>query len=89
MIRAHEFMLKFRLKILFFIVNVLTFVDTAYTQNLPSLGDRISGTVSLEQEYSMGQQFLAQIRRTTSTIPDPLLMSYFCLLYTSPSPRDS
>ena len=76
MIRAHEFMLKFLLKILFFIVNVFTFVDTAYAQNLPSLGDRISGTVSLEQEYSMGQQFLAQIRRTTSTIPDPLLMSY-------------
>ena len=31
---------------------------------LPSLGDRISGTVSLEQEYAMGQQFLSSIRRS-------------------------
>ena len=43
---------------------------------LPSLGDRISGTVSLEEEYRMGQQFLAQIRRSAPTIPDALLNSY-------------
>ena len=34
-------------------------IPFAYSQNLPSLGDRISGTVSLGQEYEMGQQFLA------------------------------
>jgi len=45
-------------------------------QNLPSLGDRISGTVSLGQEFNMGQQFLAQIRRSAPTIPDALLMNY-------------
>ncbi len=44
--------------------------------NLPSLGDRISGTVSLEQEYRMGQQFLSQIRRSAPTIPDALLNDY-------------
>lgn len=43
---------------------------------LPSLGDRISGTVSLEQEYEIGQQFLSSIRRNTPTIPDPLLNTY-------------
>jgi len=44
--------------------------------NLPSLGDRISGTVSLNQEYAMGQQFLSQIRRSAPTIPDALLNDY-------------
>ena len=43
---------------------------------LPSLGDRISGTVSIEQEYAMGQQFLSSIRRGAPTIPDPLLNAY-------------
>jgi len=43
---------------------------------LPSLGDRISGTVSLDQEYAMGQQFLSSIRRSAPAIPDPLLNAY-------------
>ncbi len=43
---------------------------------LPSLGDRISGTVSLSQEYELGQQFLSQIRRSAPTIPDALLKTY-------------
>lgn len=45
-------------------------------QALPSLGDRISGTVSLGQEYEMGQGFLSQIRRSAPTIPDALLNTY-------------
>ena len=43
---------------------------------LPSLGDRISGTVSIEQEYALGQQFLTSIRRSAPTIPDPILNAY-------------
>ncbi len=43
---------------------------------LPRLGDRISGTVSLDQEYQMGQQFLSQLRRGAPTIPDALLNTY-------------
>lgn len=43
---------------------------------LPSLGDRISGTVSLEQEYALGQDFLRSIRRSAPTIPDALLNDY-------------
>ncbi|MDD9889338.1 MAG: M48 family metalloprotease [Gammaproteobacteria bacterium] len=51
-------------------------VSQAYGQDLPSLGDRISGTVSLDREFEMGQQFLAQIRRSAPTIPDAVLMNY-------------
>lgn len=43
---------------------------------LPSLGDRISGTVTIDQEYEMGQQFLSQLRRSAPTIPDALLNTY-------------
>ena len=43
---------------------------------LPTLGDRISGTVSLEQEYALGQDFLRSIRRSAPTIPDALLNDY-------------
>ncbi len=49
--------------------------STAQTP-LPSLGDRISGTVTLGQEYELGQQFLSQIRRSAPTIPDALLKTY-------------
>ena len=50
---------------------------TSLAQNpLPSLGDRISGTVTLGQEYELGQQFLSQIRRSAPTIPDALLKTY-------------
>ncbi|PCH60905.1 MAG: peptidase M48 [SAR86 cluster bacterium] len=53
------------------------FLHTASAQNqLPSLGDRISGTVTLEQEYAMGQDFLRSIRRSAPTISDPLLTDY-------------
>ena len=51
--------------------------ENAFSQSsLPSLGDRISGTVSLDQEYAMGQRFLSQIRRSATTISDPLLTGY-------------
>lgn len=51
--------------------------ENVFSQSsLPSLGDRISGTVSLDQEYAMGQRFLSQIRRSATTISDPLLTGY-------------
>lgn len=50
--------------------------NTFSQSSLPSLGDRISGTVSLDQEYAMGQRFLSQIRRSATTISDPLLTGY-------------
>ena len=55
----------------------MIFSENAFSQSsLPSLGDRISGTVSLDQEYAMGQRFLSQIRRSATTISDPLLTGY-------------
>ena len=44
--------------------------------NLPSLGDSLSGTVSLDQEYLLGQDFLRNLRRAAPTIPDALLNDY-------------
>lgn len=57
-------------------LSLLLSTQTLAQKALPSLGDRISGTVSLGQEYAMGQQFLSQIRRSAPTIPDALLNSY-------------
>lgn len=43
---------------------------------LPTLGDRISGIFSLEEEYRIGRDFLRSVRRSTPTINDPLLNDY-------------
>ena len=43
---------------------------------LPTLGDRISGIFSLDEEYKLGRDFLRSVRRTTPTISDPLINDY-------------
>ncbi|MEX0739781.1 MAG: M48 family metalloprotease [Pseudohongiella sp.] len=43
---------------------------------LPTLGDRISGIYSLDDEYKMGRDFLRSVRRSAPTISDPLLNDY-------------
>jgi beta-barrel assembly-enhancing protease len=43
---------------------------------LPSLGDRISGYVTIEQEHVLGRDFLRSIRRSSPAISDPLLNDY-------------
>jgi len=43
---------------------------------IPSLGDRISGLISLDDEYALGREFLRSIRRSSKTIADPLLNDY-------------
>ncbi|MGJ8690115.1 MAG: M48 family metalloprotease [Gammaproteobacteria bacterium] len=48
---------------------------TAQVQ-LPSLGDRISGLISLDDEYTLGREFLRSVRRSSVTITDPLLNDY-------------
>lgn len=35
---------------------------------LPSLGDRISGLISLDDEYALGREFLRSVRRSSVTI---------------------
>ncbi len=43
---------------------------------LPSLGDRISGVFSLDEEYRLGRDFLRSVRRSSPTLTDPLLNDY-------------
>lgn len=63
-------------RVVFPLVLTLASAGVAAQTPLPSLGDRISGTVSIDQEYAMGQQFLSQLRRSAPTIPDALLNTY-------------
>ena len=42
-------------------------------RNLPDLGDRSSGIISLELEREIGKDFLRQLRRSAPYISDPLL----------------
>ncbi len=49
----------------------------AYAQvNLPVLGDTLSGTISTQEEYEYGQEFLRSVRRQTPGLNDPLLEEY-------------
>ena len=43
---------------------------------LPTLGDRISGLISLDDEYTLGRDFLRSVRRSSKTLDDPLLYDY-------------
>jgi len=43
---------------------------------LPTLGDRISGLISLDDEYKLGREFLRSVRGSSKTISDPLLSEY-------------
>jgi predicted Zn-dependent protease len=43
---------------------------------LPTLGDRISGMISLDDEYRLGREFLRSVRRSSTSISDPLLNEY-------------
>ena len=52
--------------------------------NLPNLGDRVSGVISLEQERMLGQGFLEQVYAQAPLIDDPITVSYTHLR----APRD-
>ena len=41
--------------------------------NLPDLGDRVSGVISLEQEKLLGQSFVEQVYAQAPLINDPLI----------------
>jgi len=56
---------------------MLSQVPVALAQpQLPTLGDRISGIFSLEEEHRLGRDFLRSVRRSAPTISDPLLNDY-------------
>ena len=48
--------------------------------NLPDLGDRVSGVISLEQEKFLGQSFLEQVYAQAPLINDPIIQEYTELL---------
>jgi predicted Zn-dependent protease len=43
---------------------------------LPVLGDSLSGTISTQQEYEYGREFLRSARRQTPALGDPLIEEY-------------
>jgi predicted Zn-dependent protease len=50
--------------------------NTLAQVQLPTLGDRISGLISLDDEYRLGREFLRSVRRSSTSITDPLLNEY-------------
>ncbi|MEY4643122.1 MAG: hypothetical protein RLZZ227_3116, partial [Pseudomonadota bacterium] len=48
--------------------------------NLPVLGDSLSGTISTQQEYDYGREFLRTARRQTAALNDPLIEAYVSTL---------
>jgi len=48
--------------------------------NLPNLGDRVSGVISLEQERILGQSFVEQVYAQAPLIDDPIIQEYTELL---------
>ena len=48
--------------------------------NLPDLGDRVSGVISLDQEKLLGQSFIEQVYAQAPLINDPLIQEYTELL---------
>lgn len=48
--------------------------------NLPVLGDAISGTISSQDEYDYGREFLRQVRKETPSLNDPLVADYIASL---------
>ena len=43
---------------------------------LPTFGDRLSGTISIEKERKLGQQFLRSLRAQAPILDDPILQDY-------------
>ena len=63
--------------------------DYNSSDNLPDLGDVTASRYSAQQEHDLGRMWLKMFRSRIKTVDDPLMQDYICLLYTSPSPRDS
>ena len=48
--------------------------------NLPVLGDAVSGTISTQEEYEFGREFLRSVRKQTPVFKDPLVAEYVASL---------
>lgn len=55
--------------------------QSAWAQvNLPVLGDSVSGTISTQEEYDYGREFLRSVRKQTPALNDPLVADYIASL---------
>lgn len=72
-------MIKYSLTLLGLLLSHLNLSSQAAT-NLPTLGDRVSGAVSLEQEKQIGEAFLSQIYAQAPLINDPIIQEFTELL---------
>lgn len=50
------------------------------SDNLPVLGDSVSGVITTQQEYEMGREMLRSMRAQTPTLSDPLIEEYIANL---------
>ena len=57
-------------------INALAVDEKINQLNLPELGDRVSGAVSVEQEKAIGEMFLQQVYSSAPLIADPLIFEY-------------
>ena len=58
---------------------IYSFIGTSYSQsvdNIPSLGDASSGSISLSGEYQLGRLWLSLFRSSVDEYDDPITKSY-------------
>lgn len=53
---------------------------TAQIDNLPVLGDAVSGTITTQQEYEFGREIIRSMRAQTQLLNDPLIEEYIASL---------
>jgi len=58
-------------------LTVPTITPANANQDLPTLGDRTSGLISLHQEKELGSEWLRALRSQAPTLDDPLVMTWF------------
>lgn len=62
------------------VLGLLLCAPGAAQVNLPVLGNALSGTITTQEEYDFGREFLRQVRRSTQSLNDPLLAEYIASL---------
>ena len=64
-------------KIFFFFLLIIASASLrGNPSELPTFGDRLSGTLSIEKERQLGQQFLRSLRAQAPILDDPILQDY-------------
>ena len=57
-----------------------TQTTSAQIDNLPVLGDAVSGTITTQQEYEFGREIIRSMRAQTPLLQDPLIEEYIASL---------